>query len=158
MEYYRRKQSHIAVRHVSGDSLVAVAEVVSPGNKASRTGVQSFVEKVAEFLERRIHLLVLDLLPPTQLAPQGIHGAIWEEFTGQEYQAPAGEPLTMAAYESAADVRAYVEPLRIGSELRPMPLYLEPGGYVLVPLERTYTDAFAAMPRRWRVVLEVPPK
>ena len=71
MEYYRRKQSHIAVRHVSGDSLVAVVEVVSPGNKASRTGLQSFVEKVAEFLERRIHLLILDLLPPTPLAPAG---------------------------------------------------------------------------------------
>ncbi len=154
MEYYRRKQSHIAVRHVSGDSLVAVVEVVSPGNKGSRTGLQSFVEKVAEFLERRIHLLILDLLPPTPRDPQGIHGAIWEEFTGHEYEAPAGEPLTLAAYESAIEVRAYVEPLQVGSILRSMPLYLEPGGYVLVPLEQTYTEAFAAMPRRWRVVLE----
>ena len=117
MEYYRRKQSHIAVRHVSGDSLVAVVEVVSPGNKGSRTGLQSFVEKVAEFLERRIHLLILDVLPPTPRDPQGIHGAIWEEFTGHEYEVPAGEPLTLAAYESAIEVRAYVEPLQVGSIL-----------------------------------------
>jgi hypothetical protein len=81
------------------------------------------------------------------------HGWI-EEITGENYEAPAGEPLTLAAYESAANVRAYVEPLRVGSELRSMPLYLEPGGYVLVPLERTYSDAFAALPRRWRTVLE----
>ncbi len=62
--------------------------------------------------------------------------------------------MTLAAYESAANVRAYIEPLRTGSELCPMPLYLEPGGYVLVPLERTRAEALAAMPRRWRVVLE----
>ena len=36
IEYYRRKQNHIAVRHVSGDSLVAVVEIVSSGNKSSR--------------------------------------------------------------------------------------------------------------------------
>jgi hypothetical protein len=35
-----------------------------------------------------------------------------------------------------------------------MPLYLEPGGYVLVPLEETYTAAFAAQPRRWQAVLQ----
>ena len=116
MEYFRRKQSHIAVRHVSGDWLVAVVEVVSPGNKASRKGLQSFVEKVAEFLERRIHLLILDLLPPTSRDPQGIHGVIWEEITGEEYEAPAGEPLTLATYESAANVRAYIEPLSAGSK------------------------------------------
>jgi hypothetical protein len=35
-----------------------------------------------------------------------------------------------------------------------MPLYLEPDEYVLVPLEATYTAAFAEVPRRWRTVLE----
>jgi hypothetical protein len=137
MEYYRRKQSHIAVRHVSDDSLVAVIEVVSPGNKASRKGLSSFLEKVAEFLERQIHLLILDVLPPTSRDPQGIRGVIWDEITGHVHKAPADEPLTLVAYESAAEVRAYIEPLRVGGLLRSMPLYLKPGGYVLVPLERT---------------------
>ena len=35
-----------------------------------------------------------------------------------------------------------------------MPLFLEPGGHVLVPLEATYKAAFSAMPKRWRNVLE----
>jgi hypothetical protein len=35
-----------------------------------------------------------------------------------------------------------------------MPLYLEPNGYVLVPLEATYQAAFAAVPRRWQRVVE----
>ena len=43
-------------------------------------------------------------------------------------------------------MRAYIEPICAGGVLTPMPLYLEPRGYVLVPLEETYTTAFAAMP------------
>jgi hypothetical protein len=35
-----------------------------------------------------------------------------------------------------------------------MPLFLEPGAHVLVPLEATYERATAALPRRWRVVLD----
>jgi hypothetical protein len=35
-----------------------------------------------------------------------------------------------------------------------MPLFLEPNGCVPVPLESTYQTTFAAMPRRWRRVLE----
>ncbi len=154
MEFYRRKQSVVAVRHVSGDRLVAMIEVVSPGNKIGRAVVRSFVEKAADLLEKRIHLLILDVLPPGTLDPQGIHGLIWEEVSGEEYQAPPGKPLTLAAYESSNRLRAFVEPFAMGDELSDMPLFLEPGGYVLVPAEATYGRAFAAVPARWRRVLE----
>jgi hypothetical protein len=154
MEFYRRKQNAVVVRHISGDRMVAVVEVVSPANKAGRSAMRSFVEKAAELLDHRIHLLVLDLHPPTPRDPQGIHGAIWGEITGQEYAAPADKPLTLAAYESGLTVRAYVEPAAVGDRLADMPLFLEPGAHVLVPLEDTYSRAFAALPRRWRVVLE----
>ena len=154
MEFYRRKQNAVVLRHVSGDQMVAVLEVVSPGNKAGRAAVRSFVEKAAELLQRRIHLLILDLHPPGRRDPQGIHGLIWEEISGEEYTAPPDKPLTLAAYESSLTVRAFVEPLAIGDRLTDMPLFLEPGAHVLVPLEKTYEGAFAALPSRWRVVLE----
>jgi hypothetical protein len=48
LAFYRRKQNAIAVRHISGDRLVAMIEVVSPGNKASHNPLRAFVEKVAE--------------------------------------------------------------------------------------------------------------
>ena len=32
-EFYRRKKSSIVIRHVSGDRMVALLEIVSPGNK-----------------------------------------------------------------------------------------------------------------------------
>ena len=154
LEFYRRKQSSVAIRHVSGDSIVAMIEVVSQGNKSGRSPLRSFVEKAADLLEKRIHLLILDLHPPGPRDPQGIHGAIWEELTDQEYALPKDKPLTLVAYESGATVRAYVEPAAVGDTLADMPLFLEPGAHISVPLETTYLLAFAAVPRRWQRVLQ----
>jgi hypothetical protein len=112
------------------------------------------VEKAAELLEKRVHLLILDVLPPGLRDPHGVHGLIWEEMSGEEYEAPCGLPLTLAAYESSLALRAFVEPLAIGDPLPDMPLFLEPGAHVLVPTEATYTRAFAAVPARWRRVIE----
>lgn len=156
MEFYRRKQNTVTVRHVSGDRIVAMVEVVSPNNKSSRNGLRSFVEKAAELLDKRIQLLILDLHPPGPRDPHGIHGAIWEEITGQEYAAPTDKPLTLAAYESGLTVRYYVEPIAVGDVLIDMPLFLEPSAHILVPLEATYQAAFAAVPRRWQRVLDTP--
>ena len=153
MEFYRRKQNVVAVHHVSDDRVVALVEVVSPGNKSSRAALRSFVEKTAQLLDQRIHLLILDLHRPGNFDPQGIHGAIWDEF-GEPWTSPPDRPLTLVGYESALTVRAFVQPLAIGDSLIDMPLYLEPGGYVLVPLESTYTRAFEALPNRWRSVVD----
>jgi hypothetical protein len=152
--FYRRKQSVVAIRHVSGDRIVAMIEIVSPGNKASRNPLRAFVQKAADLLDKGVHLLVLDLLPPGKRDPQGIHGEIWEEVAGQEYAAPADKPLTLAAYETATGIRAYVVRAAVGDELAEMPLFLLPEQAVSVPLEATYRTAFASVPRRWRSVLE----
>src|SRR2546423_494390 len=75
-EFYRRKKSSIAVRHVSGDRLVAMIEILSPENKARRNAFRAFVEKACELLEHRIHLLLVDPFPPGRRDPNGVHGAI----------------------------------------------------------------------------------
>jgi hypothetical protein len=157
MAFYRRKQQAIAVRHVSGDRLVAMIEIVSPGNKASRNPLRAFVTKAAELIDQQIHLLILDLLPPGRRDPQGIHGEIWDEIAGQEYAAPTDRPLTLAAYESALSIRAYVVHLAVGDALADMPLFLEPEKAVHIPLELTYQAAYAAVPHRWKRVLEPTP-
>ena len=71
LAFYRRKQSAITVRHVSGDDLVAMVEVLSPGNKASRNSLRAFVDKAANLLEKQIHLLLLDVLPPGAATRRG---------------------------------------------------------------------------------------
>ncbi len=148
MEFYRRKQNTVTVRQISGDRVVAVVEVMSRSNKETRHSLRSFIEETAEFLDNHVHLLILDLFPPGKHDPSGIHGAIWEDITDQEYALPADKPLTLAAYESALAVRAYVEQTTVGAELPEMPLYLEPGGHVDVPLEATYQAGAGG--RFWR--------
>src|SRR5205085_1200503 len=70
-EFYRRKKSWIVVRHVSGDRVIAVVEIVSPGNRMKRNALRAFVNKACELLEPRVHLLILDLFPPCKRAPNG---------------------------------------------------------------------------------------
>jgi hypothetical protein len=154
LEFYRRKQNALVVRHVSGDRVVAIVEIVWPGNKSSRHAVEAFVAKAAAMLDRNVHLLVIDLHPPSRRDPQGMHAAVWEEVSGQEYALPAGKPFTMAAYEVDLSIRCYVRHAAVGERLPEIPLFLKPKGCVQAPLDSTYEAAFAAMPRRWRQVLE----
>ena len=71
MEFYRRKQTSVAIRHVSGDRVVAMIEIVSPGNKSTRHAMRLFfVEKAAELLGGGVaFLLVVDLFPPRSPRP-----------------------------------------------------------------------------------------
>src|SRR5262249_45479923 len=154
MPYYLLKQKTIVIRHSSGDQIVALVEVVSPGNKASRPAIKKFAEKVAAALFQGYHLLILDLQPPTPRDPQGIHGAIWEEIEDDSYRAPPDKPLTLVAYDAGEPKTAYVEPVAVGEPLPDMPLFLESGYYISVPLEQTYQAAFQSVPQRCRPVLE----
>ena len=64
--FYTDKQKSVVVRHASDDQIVAVVEIVSPGNKSSRQRLEAFVRKACSLLHQGIHLLVLDLHPPTR--------------------------------------------------------------------------------------------
>jgi hypothetical protein len=156
MAFYRRKQKDLVVRHVSGDRIVAMIEIVSPGNKAARHPLRAFVQKAAALLDQGVHLLIVDLFPPGKRDPEGLRGEIWQEVAGQEYTAPADKPLTVASYEAGDLLRDFVVHAAVGEALADMPLFLEPGQAVEVPLEGTYNAAFADIPRRWRRVLEAP--
>jgi hypothetical protein len=153
MDLYRRKQTTVVIRHSSGDKVIALVEIVSPGNKASRQALRAFVDKAAEALAHGNHLLIADLQPRTSRDPQGIHGAIWEDIADDSYRAPSDQPLTLAAYDAGPPITAYVEPATVGQPLPDMPLFLKPGHYVNVPLETTYQAAFLSVPQRWRRVL-----
>lgn len=157
-EFYRRKKSSVVVRHVSGDRIVAILEIVSPGNKSNRHAFQAFVDKACELLEHRIHLLLVDPFPPGHRDPNGLHAAIWEEVQGTPFQLPPDQPLTVVAYECDLTTRAYIETIAVGDALPDMPLFLEPNGCVMTPLEATYCGAFDVMPARWRAILETIPR
>ena len=132
-----RKADRIAVRHRHGH-VVAVVEIVSPGNKASTSELRTFVEKTSDLIMQGIHLLVIDLFPPSKRDPQGIHKAIWDEFVEEDFELPADKPLTLAAYDAGPPPVAYVEPIAVGDALPDMPIFLKPDFYVPAPLEETY--------------------
>ncbi len=150
MDRYVRRRKRVVIRHVSGHEVVAMIEIISPGNKSSRNGIQTFVNKAAELLDEGIHLLIIDVFPPGPRDPQGIHGEIWSAIEDDAFRLPQDAQLTLVAY-SAADIKqAFIEPVAAGGVLPEMPVFLKPGGYVLVPLEETYQTAFEGVPRVWQ--------
>lgn len=142
------------VVHSAGDRVVAVIEVVSPGNKHSTHAVQAFVRKSVDLLRADVNLLVADLHPPTARDPQGIHPLIWAEFEDEPFELPPDKPLTLAAYVAGPPETAYVEPVAVGDPLPDMPVFLDAGTYVPVPLGPTYEAAWALCPPRFRRAVE----
>ena len=65
---YASRANRVVVRHHLG-RIVAVIEIVSPGNKDSRAALRDFVEKTIGFLRAGIHVLIVDLFPPTPAIP-----------------------------------------------------------------------------------------
>ena len=47
---YALKRRSLVIRHTSDDRVVAIIEILSPGNKSSRHTVRSFVKKAAAYL------------------------------------------------------------------------------------------------------------
>jgi hypothetical protein len=150
---YAAKAKAVVIRHASNHRVVAIVEVVSPGNKSNRHGLRAFVGKAVEMLRAGIHLLLIDLFPPGPRDPQGIHKAVWDEFIDSDFSLPPGRPLTLAAYIAGPWPEAFVEPAAVGAALPEMPIFLTPDVYVPLPLEATYQAAWEAVPSVWRDVL-----
>ncbi len=151
------KQRHLVIRHATGDRIVALLEIVSPGNKEGLGPMRDFAEKAAAAIHHGYHLLIVDLFKPGPTNPRGMHDLIWREIGGRDFTPPADKPMTLVAYRVAVTVTAYIEPIRLHAQLPPVPLFYEPGHYVNVPLESTYLSAYEGVPRRWKRVIESAP-
>lgn len=152
-EAYAAKADSVVIRHRSGHEVVAFIEVISPGNKASTATPAKFVQKARELIDNGIHLLTVDLFPPTPRDPHGIHRAIWGEGREGDFPLPPDKPLTCVSYMADVLTEVFLEPLSVGDALPEMPLYLWPSAYVSVPLEKTYMGAWDAVPSLWRDVI-----
>lgn len=152
-EISAKRGNRITIRHSLG-RVVCIIEIVSPGNKGSRSALRSFVDKTVDFLRQGVHVLIIDLFPPTARDPQGIHKAIWDEIEDQSFELSSDKPLTLAAYVASVPIVAYVEPVGVGDLLPDMPAYLDPDSYVPVPLEPTYRATWASCPEDMREAVE----
>lgn len=151
---YARKRRTLHVRHASDHRIVAVIEIVSPGNKSNRHAFRSFVQKAFDCLDLGLHLMIVDLFPPGPRDPNGIHGAIWDDLTDATFEQPKDRPLMLASYYAGLTREAFIEPVAVGTPLRDMPLFLESDLFVNVPLEATYLEAYDGVAQVWKDVLE----
>jgi hypothetical protein len=108
-------------------------------------------------IARGIHLLIVDLFPPSRRDPQGIHKLIWDRIKDEDFALPADKPLTLAAYSAGATLTAYVEPVAVGDVLPDMPIFLTADRYVPCPLEATYQASWDVFPVPLREPLLAPP-
>jgi hypothetical protein len=145
VDLYAARANRIAIKHHLGQ-VVAIMEIISPGNKSTQHALRTFVLKAAELLRQNINLLVVDLFPPGARDPQGIHKAIWDEIVEQPFELPRDKPLTAAAYCAGPPQTAYVEPIAIGDELPSLPIFLDSASYVPAPLETTYQATWLKCP------------
>jgi len=130
-----------------------MVEIISLGNKNNQNGLNAFVRKAREVLAAGIHLLLVDLFPPSSRDPQGIHLAVWGEDCGADFALPDDKQLTCVSYLAGAGAEAFIEPVAVGDSLPDMPLFLTREVYVPVPLEATYQSAWDGMPAYWRDML-----
>jgi hypothetical protein len=154
-ELYARKADRVAIHHSLGD-VVALIEIVSPGNKSSVAALRSFIDKAVRFLQEEVHLVIVDLYPPSRRDPKGIHGAILEQMSEQQFALPAEKPLTLVSYCAGVPLTAYVEPCAVGATLVDMPIFVDRDRYVPVPLEATYMQTWRLCPAPFRAAVEVP--
>jgi hypothetical protein len=135
----------VTVRATGDDRVVAMIEIVSPGNKRSKTAIAEFVAKAREAVTSGIHFVILDVFRPGRHDPQGMHGALWADLGHPKYRLPADRPITFASYDAGYTVVAYVNHLSIGSPILSLPLFLVPDYYVDLPLADTYQQAVRGM-------------
>jgi hypothetical protein len=116
--------------------------------------LRDFLDIVVDFLREGIHVLVVDLFPPTPRDPSGMHNVIWDEILEEDFAFSEGKDRILAPYESGGERVAYVEPITVGDAMPDMPLFLTPGMHILAPLESTYRAAWEASPEEPRTAVE----
>ena len=94
---FMHKAKAIVIRHTSGHQVIAVVEIVSPGNKNNRHGVRAFVEKAGDLMRGGINLLIIDLFPAGPRDPQGMPKTVWDAVADNSFSLPAGRPLSVGA-------------------------------------------------------------
>ena len=125
-----------------GYRLIAVVELVSPGNKDRPETRRAFTAKCLSYVTEGLGLVVVDVVTDRRSRP-------FEELIAELHPGgtpPEAGPLTAASYrpvrtESADHVEVRVEALEVGRALPELPLALGGFGYVMIDLEATYEEA-----------------
>lgn len=152
-----RLQRRLSIRHASTHRIVALLEIISPGNKDDQNRFEKFVVKTVDAIENGINVLVVDLFQPSRFDPLGMHHALRIRLSPRsEHPEPAFPPRsTLVSYclSLPRHIEMFVEYLEAGMPLPEMPIFLDAKHYVNVPLESAYQLAWNGTPAFWREVV-----
>lgn len=127
-----------------GRQLLAVVELVSPGNKKESAERNQFAGKCMSYLNRGIGLVVIDIVTDRHA---NLHNHLVELAGHPQASRMADDPGTYCvAYRPTrrgqdAFFDQWHHPLVVGSRLPDVPLYLKGYGCVRLDLEATYAEA-----------------
>ncbi len=151
-----RYRSTVVVRRAGSKRLIALIELASAASKASPENVTAHVAKARAALEAGVHVVHLDILPPTKFTPMGLTGAVWNAVNGTHLLIDPRKPLSVDSFQAGDLVELYTDQLAVGDDLPDMPLFLAKGMYVTLPLTATYHEAFAGIAPQDRQLLTRP--
>ena len=140
-----QKQRRVVVRHVSGHRVVAHIEIVSPRNKDRRASAEEFVAKGREAIDAGVHLVVVDLFPPTRATRRGLAPGVWRKYDPTPVVAPPGQPLCLASVLATDRPEGFFKFLAVGEDLPSFPLFLAATLAVNLPLADTYAEVFVSI-------------
>jgi hypothetical protein len=125
-------------------TLVAVVELVSPGNKDRPENRRAFLDKCAAYLREGVSLIIVDIVTARR---HNFHASLMELFNGGE---AAVRAVTSDLYAVTYRVRvagtrtqleAWPTALALGAPLPTMPLWLTESLAVPLDLEAAYSEA-----------------
>lgn len=147
---------HIAIHRTAVPRVVAVIELVSNSNKDRRETVGEFAGKVADYLRMGVHVLVVDILPPSRSTPNGMHAAIWTSLDRDaSVESPSeSRPFLIASYRAERKPIAYINTIAVNQSLPPGPVYIDSQRFVELPLEESYMETFHRLSKYLKAQLE----
>ncbi len=128
----------------AGLTLVAVIELVSPGNKDRPAERRAFAAKCASFLAQGISLIVMDIVTNRRA---NLHNDLMRLMeAAPDLDLPNEVNLYAVAYRPVCrgereEIDLWVRPLAVGAPLPTLPLRLTGDLFVAVDFEAAYQEA-----------------
>jgi hypothetical protein len=154
VEQYAEKADRIAIRSLDQNRIIAVVEVVSPGNKHSGLAFGKFREKVHYLIRQGIQILILDLFPPGKFDPEGLARGLQIESESIVPAVTTDEPLSFISLRVSDHISGFVELGAVGRDVPTMPMFLSGERYVNLPLNDSYSQAWQGVPAPWKEIVE----
>lgn len=126
-----------------GSAVVAVVEVVSPGNKDRPERRHDFAVRSAAYLQERVSVVIVDIVTERH---DNLHAELMELLERTEATPwPINQPLYTTAYRTAKQNEAWrmevwAEALEVGRPLPTLPLWLASNLAVPLELEASYEE------------------